>query len=99
MMRSPIPCARSTPAGKPRVHKTDVGGQLKAPPLRLVGFFDGYTRILAERPGEYEKKADVRAPPKITTTTAACAIRASPPPGRVRPRRSPRGITRENGRA
>jgi hypothetical protein len=62
--------ATLAPAGKPRVHKTDVAGQLKAPPLRLIGFFDGYTRILAERLGEYDKKADVRAPPKMAVVDA-----------------------------
>ena len=61
---TPFDLATLAPAGKPRVHKTDVAGELKTPPLRLVGFFDGYTRILAERPGEYDKKADVRAPPQ-----------------------------------
>jgi hypothetical protein len=67
---TPFDLATLAPAGKPRVHKTDVAGQLKAPPLRLVGFFDGYTRILAERQGEYDKKADVRAPPKMAVIDA-----------------------------
>lgn len=67
---TPFDLATLAPAGKPRVHKTDVAGQLKAPPLRLVGFFDGYTRILAERLGEYDKKADVRAPPKMAVIDA-----------------------------
>ena len=67
---TPFDLATLAPAGKPRVHKTDVAGLLKTPPLRLIGFFDGYTRILAERLGEYDKKADVRAPPKMAVIDA-----------------------------
>jgi hypothetical protein len=62
--------ATLAPAGKPHVHRVDMEGQLKAPPLRLIGFFDGYTRMLAERPGAYDKKADVRAPPKMAVVDA-----------------------------
>ncbi len=61
---TPYTLATLTPAGKPRVHKTDVAGELKAPPIRLVGFYDGYTRILGEKPGAYDKAADARQPPK-----------------------------------
>jgi hypothetical protein len=58
------------PAGKPRGFRTDVTGTLVAPPVLLVGFFDGYTRILGERPGAYDKGSDVRAPPKMATVDA-----------------------------
>jgi hypothetical protein len=50
------------PAGKPRVYQTTAGGELKAPPFRVVGFLDGYARAVGERPGAYDKKKDVRAP-------------------------------------
>jgi hypothetical protein len=61
---TPYTLATLTPAGKPRVHKTDVAGELKAPPIRLIGFYEGYTRILGEKPGAYDKATDVRQPPK-----------------------------------
>ena len=58
---APYDVATLAPAGKPRVHKVDVSGELKPPGVRFIGFFDGYTRVLSERPGDYDKKADVRA--------------------------------------
>ncbi|HVV53368.1 MAG TPA: hypothetical protein VHO06_27170, partial [Polyangia bacterium] len=61
----PYTLATLAPAGKPRVYKTDVTGELKGTPgVRLIGFYDGYTRILGERLGAYDKAADVRQPPK-----------------------------------
>ncbi len=40
------------------------------PPIRFIGFYDGYTRILGERPGAYDKAADVRGHPKRTVVDA-----------------------------
>jgi hypothetical protein len=60
----PYQLATLTPSGGPRFYKTDAAGELKAPPVRLIGFYDGYTRILGEKPGAYDKAADVRQPPK-----------------------------------
>ncbi|HEY4395108.1 MAG TPA: hypothetical protein VGP64_13645 [Polyangia bacterium] len=51
-------------AGKARTYHTDVAGELKGPGVRLVGFYEGYTRILGERPGAYDKASDMRQPPK-----------------------------------
>ena len=62
--------ATLAPAGKPRVYHTDVAGELKTPPVRLIGFYDGYTRILGEKLGAYDKAADVRQPPKKTVVDA-----------------------------
>jgi hypothetical protein len=59
---TPYHFATLAAAGKAKVHKIDATGQLTAPALRFVGFFDGYTRILGERPGAYDKSADVRKP-------------------------------------
>ena len=59
-----------TPAGKPRVHKVDVSGELKPPGVRYIGFYDGYTRVLSERPGDYDKKADVRQQSKMAIIDA-----------------------------
>ena len=67
---TPYTLATLAPAGKPRAYKTDVAGELKAPPVRLIGFYDGYTRILAERPGAYDKATDVRQPPKKVVVDA-----------------------------
>ena len=66
---TPYTLATLAPAGKPRVYHTDVAGELKAPAVRLIGFSDGYTRILGEKPGAYDKAADVRQPPKRRSST------------------------------
>jgi hypothetical protein len=67
---SPFDATTLAPAGKPRVHKVDVAGELKGLGLRFIGFFDGYTKILAERPGAYDKAADMRAPPRMAIVDA-----------------------------
>ena len=38
--------------------------------MRFIGFYDGYTRVFSERPGDYDKKADVRAPSKMAIIDA-----------------------------
>ncbi len=63
--------------GKPRAYKTDVAGGLKAPPVRLIGFYEGYTRILGEKPGAYDKATDVRQPPKKVVVDALTGKTAS----------------------
>ncbi len=69
---TPFTLATLAPAGKPHVFHTDPAGNLKsaAQPVRLVGFFDGYTRILAERAGAYDKAADARDRPRKTVIDA-----------------------------
>jgi hypothetical protein len=67
---APYDVATLAPAGKPRVHKVDVTGELKPPGVRFIGFFDGFTRVLSERPGAYDKAADVRAPSKMAIVDA-----------------------------
>ena len=69
--------ATLAPAGKPHAYKTDVAGELKAPPARLIGFYDGYTRILAEKPGAYDKATDMRQPPKKVVVDALTGKTAS----------------------
>jgi hypothetical protein len=54
------------PVGKPHVYRT-VGGELKNPPFRVLDFIDGYARIVGERPRAYDKKNDVRQPPRMAT--------------------------------
>ena len=61
---TPFNLTTLAPVAKPRVYRTDAAGGLKSPPVRLVGFYDGYTRLLGERPGAYDKAADVRKPPR-----------------------------------
>jgi hypothetical protein len=53
-----------TAVGKPRVYRT-VGGELKAPPFRVLDFVDGFARAVGERPRAYVKKDDVREPPRM----------------------------------
>jgi hypothetical protein len=67
---TPYTFATLAPYGKPRTQKIDASGQLAAPPVRFVGFFDGYTRILGERPGAYDKSADVRKPSRKVVVDA-----------------------------
>jgi hypothetical protein len=67
---APYDLTTMAPAGKPRVHKVDVSGELKPPGVRYIGFYDGYTRVLSERPGEYDKKADVRQQSKMAIIDA-----------------------------
>jgi hypothetical protein len=67
---TPHDIATLAPAGKPRVYKTDVAGELKGPGVRLVGVYDGYTRILGERAGGYIKAQDFRGPPRMVILDA-----------------------------
>ena len=67
---APYDVTTLAPAGKPRVHKVDVTGELKPPGVRFIGFFDGYTRVFSERPGDYDKKADVRQQSKMAIIDA-----------------------------
>jgi len=70
---TPYTFATLAPYGKSKnqkIHKIDASGQLGTPPVRFVGFFDGYTRILGERPGAYDKSADVRKPSRKVVVDA-----------------------------
>jgi hypothetical protein len=67
---TPYTLATLAPAGKPRAYHTNVAGELKAPLVRLIGFYEGYTRILGERAEAYDKSADVRGHPKRTVVDA-----------------------------
>jgi hypothetical protein len=67
---APYDVTTLAPAGKPRVHKVDVAGDLKPPGVRFIGFYDGYTRVLSERAGDYDKKADVRQQSKMAIVDA-----------------------------
>ena len=67
---APYDVTTMAPAGKARVHKVDVAGDLKPPGVRFIGFYDGYTRVLSERAGDYDKKADVRQQSKMAVVDA-----------------------------
>jgi hypothetical protein len=67
---APYDVATLAPAGKPRVHHVDVAGELKPPGVRFIGFFDGFTRMLSERPGAYDKAGDIRGPSKMAIVDA-----------------------------
>src|SRR4029078_12589168 len=67
---APYDITTLAPAGKPRIHKVDVSGELKSAGVGFISFYDGYTRVFSERPGEYDKKADVRGPSKMAIIDA-----------------------------
>ncbi|HMF43604.1 MAG TPA: hypothetical protein VKQ32_23180 [Polyangia bacterium] len=67
---APYDVTTLAPAGKARVHHVDVSGELKPPGVRYIGFYDGFTRMLSERPGEYDKKQDVRGQSKMAILDA-----------------------------
>jgi hypothetical protein len=73
----PYHLATLTPSGGPRIYKTNMAGELKVPTARLIGFYDGYTRILGEKPGAYDKATDVRQPPKKVVVDALTGKTAS----------------------
>lgn len=50
------------PIGKPRTYPVGDDGALKPSGLVPVGFFDGYSKLLARRPGAYDRKKDARQP-------------------------------------
>ena len=52
------------------MHHVDVSGELKPPGVRYIGFYEGFTRMLSERPGEYDKKQDVRGQSKMAIVDA-----------------------------
>jgi hypothetical protein len=47
---------------KPRTYEPDDKGLLPGSGFRPVAFFSGYSRLLAEKPGAYDKAKDVREP-------------------------------------
>ncbi len=48
--------------GKPLVHVVNKAGELKKGPLKLLGWQDGYTRLIGQRPGSFDPKQDVQVP-------------------------------------
>ena len=50
------------PAAKARRYEVAADGTLRPEGLLPVGFFDGYSKLLAQRPGRYDKKKDARQP-------------------------------------
>jgi hypothetical protein len=56
--------------GKPRAYVINKDGMLTDPPLKVVTWQDGYSQIVGERPGGYDKKKDVRQPAKAAVLDA-----------------------------
>jgi hypothetical protein len=56
--------------GKPRAYVISKEGMLTDPPLKVVTWQDGYSQIVGERPGGYDKKKDVRQPGKAAVLDA-----------------------------
>jgi hypothetical protein len=50
-----------SPIGGPRTYRVDAGGELGAANLRVIGFYDGYTKILGERAGGHAGSDDRHA--------------------------------------
>jgi hypothetical protein len=59
---TPLGLPALRPASKPRSYAVDRGGTLAAPVVVPQGFFDSYTKVLALRPGAYDRKKDARQP-------------------------------------
>jgi hypothetical protein len=59
---SPFKLPSLKAAGKARTYALGGDGLLRPSGLGPVGFFDGYSKMLARRPGAYDKKKDVRQP-------------------------------------
>lgn len=50
--------------GKTRAYAINKDGTISDPPLKVVTWQDGYSQIVGERPGAYDKKKDARQPAK-----------------------------------
>jgi hypothetical protein len=65
------------PIGKPRLTSVSAEGELRDPDakkaagaVRMVAFFDAFTRILGERAGGYDRKKDFRRPSRMVVLDA-----------------------------
>lgn len=54
--------ANLAPVGKPQNYRIGPGNALRGSDVNVVGFFDGFSRLLGERTGGYDKKQDFRRP-------------------------------------
>lgn len=57
--------ANLAPIGKPHSYHVGPGNDLKGTDISMIGFFDGYARILGQRAGGYDKKQDFRRPSRM----------------------------------
>ena len=69
--------ANLAPLGKPHSYRIGVGNDLKGTDISVVGFFDGYSRILGQRAGAYDKKQDFRRPSRMVVFDALAGKVAS----------------------
>ncbi|HEY2902993.1 MAG TPA: hypothetical protein VGL59_20590 [Polyangia bacterium] len=53
------------PIGKPRSFRIGVDKELKGTDIKVAGFADGYTHLIGQRAGTYDKKQDFRRPSRI----------------------------------
>ena len=56
--------------GKPRAYVINKDGTLSQPALKVVTWQDGYSQMVGERPGAYDKKKDMRQPNKAAVLDA-----------------------------
>jgi hypothetical protein len=61
---APFRTDKPAPLARPRSFRVGSDGAIKSAGLKMVSFFDGYTKILGERPGAYDRKKDIRMPPR-----------------------------------
>jgi hypothetical protein len=57
-------------SARPRAFTINKEGLLTEPPLKVVTWQDGYSQIVGEKPGAYDKKKDVRQPSKAAVLDA-----------------------------
>jgi hypothetical protein len=57
--------ANLSPIGKPHSYRVGATKDLKGTDISVVGFYDGFTRILGQRAGTYDKKQDFRRPSRM----------------------------------
>ncbi|HVR60629.1 MAG TPA: hypothetical protein VMU50_01955 [Polyangia bacterium] len=62
--------ANLAPLGKPHSYRVGAGNDLKGTDISVVGFFDGYARILGQRAGAYDKGQDFRRPSRMVVFDA-----------------------------
>jgi hypothetical protein len=56
--------------GRPRAYLINKDGTLTDPALKVVTWQDGYSQMVGERPGAYDKKKDARQPAKAAVLDA-----------------------------
>lgn len=59
-----------TRVGRPRAYTLAKDGTLERPPLKFLGWQDGYSQLVGQKPGGYDKAKDARQPDRATVVDA-----------------------------